>query len=453
MQPRILYLPIETKPRELLGKLLLGSKAVERGWIVVIGSATEIKRKILDYPPGLFVEISIPRNKAKNLAEYKERGHVIASLCEESVVYTNPAEYCDRKISNNTFSITDILIASGERNKNDILQYYPQNEHKIIVAGNPRFDTLFPDARSVFLVEASRLRKQFGRFLLVNTNFGTANHLKKRDHVSYLIRKKIIVERSTIELKHRMVKHQIQQMEQLKQALITIAHSKVFDTIIIRPHPSENHDHWREWGSEYGIKTRYKRDANTWMLGADAILHTGCTTGIEGLLLDCPTFSFVTNPGNEFLNLPDDVSTHVSTAMEFLEQVEIWKKTSSSERNLYIKQKRCLLAPYIENMSPPLASDIILDSFDKFIFPLTSKSNRAVLIDHIKSLKTHYGYPLIYTMRKIAGREPKVNYLSHKFPSLDLKDMKEPIRQWVKKGVLGQMCSFTRIGGKVWMIY
>ncbi len=32
------------------------------------------------------------------------------------------------------------------------------------------------------------------------------------------------------------------------------------------------------------------------MMAADAVLHPGCTTGIEGLLLDRPVFSYVPEP-------------------------------------------------------------------------------------------------------------------------------------------------------------
>jgi hypothetical protein len=35
---RILYLPVETKARELVGKTFLAARAVARGWIVVLGA-------------------------------------------------------------------------------------------------------------------------------------------------------------------------------------------------------------------------------------------------------------------------------------------------------------------------------------------------------------------------------------------------------------------------------
>ena len=39
---RVLYLPIETKARELLGKTFLAARAVERGWIVVMGAHANV---------------------------------------------------------------------------------------------------------------------------------------------------------------------------------------------------------------------------------------------------------------------------------------------------------------------------------------------------------------------------------------------------------------------------
>ena len=61
---RLLYLPIETKARELLGKTFLAARAVERGWIVVMGAHADTRKFMLDHPTGVYVETSIPDAKA-----------------------------------------------------------------------------------------------------------------------------------------------------------------------------------------------------------------------------------------------------------------------------------------------------------------------------------------------------------------------------------------------------
>ena len=68
MKRRTLYLPIETKYRELLGKTLLAARAVDRGWRVFLGGI-EMHEYIADgLPPGLVIENNIPDTKATRLA-------------------------------------------------------------------------------------------------------------------------------------------------------------------------------------------------------------------------------------------------------------------------------------------------------------------------------------------------------------------------------------------------
>ena len=43
--------------------------------------------------------------------------------------------------------------------------------------GNPRFDLLRPELRSYFADDVADLRHRYGRYILVNSNFGRLNHL------------------------------------------------------------------------------------------------------------------------------------------------------------------------------------------------------------------------------------------------------------------------------------
>ena len=65
-----------------------------------------------------------------------------------------------------------------------------------------------------------------------------------------------------------------------------MARTGAFDSIVLRPHPSENYETWQAWASDPGVEIQYQGSANVWMLAADMVLHPGCTTGIEALLLD-----------------------------------------------------------------------------------------------------------------------------------------------------------------------
>ena len=84
------------------------------------------------------------------------------------------------------------------------------------------------------------------------------------------------------------------QMQGLQDLLRDLASSGSVEKIVIRPHPVENHDVWREWGRPLNIDVRFEGSANNWMMAADAVVHPGCTTGIEkgssSTVLFSPTF-------------------------------------------------------------------------------------------------------------------------------------------------------------------
>ena len=75
MKRRTLYLPIETKCRELLGKTLLAARAVDRGWRVFLGGIGMHEYIADGLPPGLVIENNIPDTKATRLAGLRNHGY------------------------------------------------------------------------------------------------------------------------------------------------------------------------------------------------------------------------------------------------------------------------------------------------------------------------------------------------------------------------------------------
>ena len=110
---RLLYLPMETKARELLGKSFLAARAVERGWIVVTGAHADTRKFMLEHPAGVYVETSIPEAKTARLERISAAGHRIANLCEESIVYAEGRDYCTRKIGSARSRFVDLLLVPG----------------------------------------------------------------------------------------------------------------------------------------------------------------------------------------------------------------------------------------------------------------------------------------------------------------------------------------------------
>ena len=431
----ILYLSIETKARELLGRVLLSAKAAARGYEVYLGDMQAIRREAKSGRPGVYFELSIPNHKDALLNDIRNNASTVVCLCEENIVYPDGKEYCERKVGKDTLDKTSLIFSAGDRNVSHLRQFRPEAGEKIIKSGNPRFDTLLPGYREVYASAAEALRKEYGHYLLVNTNFGVVNPFNPNsDYVQSLIKNGMISDPSHIEFMREFVSYKRRTLSKFQSMLAEISDSKKFDHIIVRPHPVENHEFWKEWGEIHGVDVKYEGSANEWSLGADAILHTGCTTGIEALLLDRPVATFRSEADGRFLTLADESSEPVTSSFEFLEKVDEWCDLSSAEIRERFRHQRSVVGEYISNMEPPLACDVILDEISNMPPPLAP------------GLSNNVGNGLGRLSRKIAEKMKKVDKRDRqKFPSLSVAEAEAPIRKWIDAGLLDELPRIERV--------
>ena len=134
---------------------------------------------------------------------------------------------------------------------------------------------------------------------------------------------------------------------------------------MIRPHPVENHDVWREWAKPLNIEVRYEGSANNWMMAADAVVHPGCTTGMEGLLLDRAVFSYVPDADSEFIGEQDRASEWVTNAEELSNGLARVRGLDQQDVRQGFAPQRERLRNSIVNVEPPYAADRILDELEQ----------------------------------------------------------------------------------------
>jgi surface carbohydrate biosynthesis protein len=448
---RILYLPIETKARELLGKTFLAGRAAERNWVAIVGPGPELRKYMKQHPPGVFVVASIPEPKAQRLEEIRNSGNHIANLCEESIVYTSGEDYCHRKLSPNTLRSVSRLLVVGLGNAEHVRAYRPEHADKIAITGNPRFDTLLPELRGFHELEAKRIRELYGRFILVNTNFSFANPFDPgEDVVARFMKGGPGADGSKPAYYCGLRDYKIRLMKRLQTLLQELAKAAIADRIIIRPHPVENHDSWRAWAESLpNVEVRYEGNANVWMLAAEAVLHSGCTTGIEGLLLDRPVFSFIPEPNSEFLNQSDGVSPHFASADELLEQLSEFTISDQALAGRHsVRRER--LGSLVANVAQPFAADRILDQLEQLDLPQVS-------LDEAGLCTTPFFGELVHTTRNWLKRETHSLQVTprqkQKFPGITRGDLCDPLNYWTDTNALRQLPQLARLGDRLWAIH
>ena len=89
--------------------------------------------------------------------------------------YSSP-EYYAWRYSEDTFKVIDRVFAWGADDAEFFAGYPGYSGAPLHVTGNPRIDLLRPEVRGYFAPEVEALKRRYGDFILVNTNFSFVNN-------------------------------------------------------------------------------------------------------------------------------------------------------------------------------------------------------------------------------------------------------------------------------------
>ena len=297
-----LIIPIENQVRELDPKLLLAVVAAKEGITSYIGYRTEIDIVISELPRSIYLAKSFTQRSDKMFRILSKLGHIICAWDEEALVHYPPDIYFTRRLSATALQYVPHLFAWGKENR-DLFQSYPQLPEKlpIHVVGNPRLDLLRKQFLPYYQDEINKIKQQHGKFILINTNFGNVNA-----HLPYL---NLFIEQDAQGNYSNMGRGAIgmgqefaQGRAKYKQAifqkflqLVPYLSASLNDlNIIIRPHPVENKEPYYKLAANYkNVKVVQQGNVIPWLRAASALVHSGCTTGIEAFLSDKPAIAYV----------------------------------------------------------------------------------------------------------------------------------------------------------------
>lgn len=411
---RTLLIPVETVAREFDGKLLLALIARERGWNVFLGSQAAMRKGYADLPKGVYLSKSAAHNNKKHLANMRAYGHRIAVLDEE-VLIRESDDIFNMKHERGAFEDVELVLAWGNDSEK-LLQKLPQlNNCKIAATGNPRIDMLSSKLVDYYSKETEEINNKFGNYVLFNSNFSNVNHFKP-GHTRFRLAS-WVPKAQQIEIFSELKARKVSLMNSFTSLLPELAERIAPRKLIVRPHPSESDEIWkRTLAGNENAAVVFKGSVIPWILGAEAVVHSGCTTAVEATILGVPCVSL--SPFSEQgLNLPDSLSLRCSTEDDVIETVEgllngqtNFDPASTANTNL--------LAEYICDDPHELSCRRILDQLEgKFYnsrFDVERVSNYLVEKSFYGSLKRAAKWLFLKTRW---GRYSRL-YSTRKFPEL-----------------------------------
>jgi surface carbohydrate biosynthesis protein len=296
-----LLIPVENQVREFDAKLLLAFIAAKRGFSSVIGSRREMEFRIASFPRSLYLSKSMTIRSALLFKVAHKVGHHIVAWDEEALVHLPPETYFSDRLSPASIRYVSHLLAWGQGNAN-LWRQYPNLPSGIPIhlTGNPRVDMLRPEMRPFFAEDVEKIRKSCGNFILVNTNFNHVNAFSPEMNLFKPVKKPGETPKfgrgargMSREFAEGLRDHKQAVFQNFQQLVPAVERSFPEYTIIVRPHPTENQEVYRNIASQCKrVQVTNEGNVVPWILASKAVIHNGCTTGLEAYVMGVPAISY-----------------------------------------------------------------------------------------------------------------------------------------------------------------
>ena len=298
-------------------------------------------------------------------------GHTIVTWDEEALVHLPDEIYYSRRLSPEVLAQLSHLFAWGEDNA-DLWRRYPGMPEgmPIHITGNPRSDLLRPELLPFYQEEADHIRGEHGQFILVNTNF---NHVN-----AFYAAQNLFVSPPeggapkfgkagvgmTLEFAEAL-RDQKQAVFEAFQELIPSLHEAFPEhRIIVRPHPTEGQEVYEAIAARCSrVRVTNQGNVVPWLMGASALVHNGCTTGVEAFAMGVPAISYRPRVDERidagFYRLPHGVSHQcfeLPSVIELLGQV--FQGGAGPAEG---PERRALFEHFMAAMDGPTACERIVD--------------------------------------------------------------------------------------------
>ncbi|ABI57671.1 surface carbohydrate biosynthesis protein [Alkalilimnicola ehrlichii MLHE-1] len=446
---KTLYILMELKRRELEGKMLLAHEAAAQGFRVILGSQDYIKRAFEYgfFPPGIYMDKSLAKAKARELNKRSKEGCVIVSQDEEGgFLDRDSVKFVKFRSSGETVSAASAIFAWGELDADGWKYCYPQARDKIFITGSPRVDFWRKDFESFFSNDIDRIQEEYGSFVLIPSNFSLANPLAIETDLLEQAKQSGRVQSAREEREFLKLIEDIGKIFDEYVSLINYL-ADIFPEVnfVVRPHPSEDKGAWgRRLSHRKNIYVVPSGGISQWVRASSLIIHNGCTTGLEAYVSKKPVLAF--EPFNSAANreIPNYVSYRVETKEDVrwaIEEVILQKKGLSGDDQ---GPKGDLVAKRLANSVSMPASEKIVETLKTFHVPAAASPSSWRL--HLVSLRIFMANGFSLARKGVAIQSKR------KFPFLTSGEVTDLHNKLVSIKPEFKKCACRKMYGDVFII-
>ena len=423
-----IYFAIETKKRELDSRLFLAIKAAERGYELVIGKKSRLYQFSNLFKTGIFVFKSIGPKNLKNLITIKSNGHKIVAVDEEGLTITNKT-LIKHRIGLDCLSYIDYFFLWGEKHRVVNSEHCKNFLNILKPIGQFRVDILRNDFLNYIDLQAKKIKEKYNNFILITTKFSKYNHPKKL--------KLGKMDDDLISFNDRQSDVQKKNMFAFKNFIDNFSKSFPNQKIILRPHPGEDLEFWKNTVANYKNIILINDDLSTcyWIKACDFLISYNCTTALEAYFLKVPNINY--SPFEEYVHdyeVIKSVSMLIKDEGQLMSLIENYKLNKKINDLIKIDENKTkkVLEYNIENFtSKKDSTDKFFDYLDKL--EINNKVKKDTKTNIMINLKFYIKNKIIFNLNKIFKKNVGLEELiKSKFPSLTKAELQSKIDDIVK---------------------
>jgi len=438
-------LPVEVKKRELDSKCYLSYRFLCRGIPVLLGARPSVHRQLQRRGgPFVYFHNGGPTSVEKLHDFVSSLGGTMALLEEEGGVYPPGERRRDILLSRNPENLLarlSLYFSWGQWQRDSLMQHRTGlNTSNCLVSGHPRFDLRKPEFLSCYQESVDWKTSP----ILVNTSFGIFNNQRPLERI--MERSKAVMSRSLLQ---RYYDYQSDTLPRFVEAVKCMARDQSQRSIIVRPHPAERPEYYRNALEGIGnVVVDAETSVHEVASGAVAVVHHDCTTAIEAAFFGHQPISFIDDDFEADLtqSLPVEISRRAADSEALCRAVreEIEVRCQQAPAGLS-EQHAQLIKPTIGNTDFDSAS-FIADTVAEAIPDLPIVEHAG--IGRIQSLRSNAAR----LVAALTAWTPQARLVRRKMPRIESAEVEHYLR--AIDGVVGKKLKY-RIesdGGSLFLV-
>ncbi|MFK7913830.1 MAG: surface carbohydrate biosynthesis protein [Pseudomonadales bacterium] len=427
--PSTLMIPVENQVRELDAKLFLGCVAAERGYPVVLGSRAFLHYQVDRIPAGVYLAKSMRTLSERMFGILQNLGHDIVGFDEEALVRRPDEEFYKLRVSAQALNRMRMVLAWGEDDARVFREFSGNRGVPVTVTGNPRIDLMRPELTGFYDREVAQIKAQYGNFVLINSNFGGANHfLDAMSDVKQLATGQVGKDDTDYMVEWSKFRYAL--FGEFKRMLPALAARVPNVNLILRPHPSESHEQWRELAAPYAnVQVVNEGSVFPWLMAASAMIANGCTTTIESWMLQTPSIDYAPLTDARYDEpLPQALGISCATVESLAELVLQAAAGTLAFRDDRVS--RDAARQYFHALDGRFASDHMIDVLDDLGYrqaapvPVAWRSRLLGRLHNRGRTATKR-----FNMGRV-GHRNHISYHDHRFPAVSVPELRARIQRF-----------------------